>query len=121
MIAERLNPKVDSMPTNNPNCLGHYDFDRIVLFARKRFVEGCDTVTLLKMAKSDLEKEEIILISLLDIEDDRIKDIQFQCKYATQCEVTNCRAILKKMFEQRVLPDTENPFSDSEMLNLSQQ
>ena len=48
------------MACYNPGCMGNYDFDHIALFARKRFVEGYDTVTLLQQAESQCEKEEII-------------------------------------------------------------
>ena len=49
-----------------PGCLGDYDFDEIVGFARKRFLEGCDTVSLLQQAETQCEKEEIALVSLVD-------------------------------------------------------
>jgi hypothetical protein len=91
------------MAVNNSQWFRHYDFDQIIFFARKRFVDGCDTITLLKMAKSDLEKEEIILISLLDIDDDKIKDIQLQCRHASRSEVTSCRHLLKQMRKRNLL------------------
>ena len=53
-----------------PGCLGDYDFDEIVGFARKRFLEGCDTVSLLQQAETQCEKEEIALVSLLSVDDD---------------------------------------------------
>lgn len=84
----------------NPKCMGNYDFDHIAYFAKKRFVEGCDTVALLKQAKSKREKEEIALVCLLDVEDDVINDIQLKCRYAGQCKATDCRARLKKMIER---------------------
>jgi len=62
------------MTCNNPRCLGNYNFDHIAFFARKRFVEGCNTVTLLEKAESEREKEEIALACLLDIEDNKIRD-----------------------------------------------
>jgi len=80
-------------------CLGNYDFERIAFFARKRFVEGCDTITLLEKAISDLEKEEIALVSMLDVEDEKIRELQLSCTYAEKCEVTDCRDRLKIMIE----------------------
>ena len=82
-----------------PGCVGKYDFDEIIFFAKKRFIEGLDTITLLKQARSVREKEEIILISLLDVEDDQVKDIQLDCSHATNCQVQNCRQRLKQMFK----------------------
>ena len=79
--------------------MGNYDFDRIAYFARKRFIEGCSTITLLEQAGSEREKEEIALVSLLDVEDDRIRDMRLTCRYAGKCMVTTCREKLKKMIE----------------------
>ena len=48
------------MTCHNPGCIGNYDFDQIAFFARKRFIEGCQTVTLLEQARSQREREEIL-------------------------------------------------------------
>ena len=87
------------MACSTPGCLGNYDFDNIAFYARKRFIEGYDTITLLKQATSEREKEEIALVAMLDIEDDIVKDIGLCCRYAKECEVTICREKLKKMIE----------------------
>ena len=83
------------MVCHNPGCLGNYDFDRISFFARKRFVEGRNTIELLEQAASEREKEEIALVSLLDVDDHVIQDLQLSCRHAGQCKVTNCRDKLK--------------------------
>ena len=90
------------MVCHNPGCLGNYDFDQIALFARKRFVEGCDTVALLQQARSEREKEEIALVSLLDVEDHRLRELELSCRYDGQCKVTTCRDKLKKMIEEEL-------------------
>ncbi len=90
----------DVMTCNNPRCLGNYNFDNIAFFARKRFVEGCNTVTLLEKAESEREKEEIALVCLLDIEDNKIRDLQLSCRHAGDCKVIDCRDKLKKMIEE---------------------
>jgi hypothetical protein len=87
------------MASHNPDCLGHYDFERICLFARKRFIEGCNTIDLLQQAATDREKEEIALVSMLDIDDDVIKNLRLSCRYAVQCKVTDCRAVIKEMID----------------------
>ena len=84
----------------NPRCLGNYDFDHIAYFARKRFVDGIDTISLLQQAKTRREKEEIALVCLLDVEDDLVRDIQLDCRHAGKCSVTDCRDRLRKMIEQ---------------------
>ncbi len=90
------------MTCHNPGCLGNYDFDHIAFFARKRFVEGCNTITLLEQAESEREKEEITLVCLLDVEDDKIQDLQLSCRHAGSCKVTDCRDKLKKMIEEEL-------------------
>ncbi len=87
------------MALHVPGCIGDYDFDKILYFAKKRFIEGFDTITLLNQAQSVREKEEIILISLLDVEDDQIKDMELDCVHARDCQVRNCRQRLQQMFK----------------------
>jgi hypothetical protein len=82
--------------------MGNYDFDKIAFFAKKRFVEGCNTIELMGAAESEREKEEIALVSLLDVEDDEIRDLQLSCKYAGQCKVMDCRDKLKKMIAEEL-------------------
>jgi hypothetical protein len=90
------------MACHIPRCLGNYDFDHIVFFARKRFIEGCNTITLLEQAKSECEKEEIALVCLLDVEDNKIRDLQLRCRYADHCKVIDCRDKLKIMIEEEL-------------------
>ncbi|MGB5605675.1 MAG: hypothetical protein WBN51_04095 [Gammaproteobacteria bacterium] len=85
------------MACHNPGCLGEYDFDQIAFFARKRFIEGCQTVTLLEQARSQREKEEIALVCMLDIADDQVRDLQLSCQHSEHCKVTTCRSQLKTM------------------------
>jgi hypothetical protein len=83
----------------NPRCLGNYDFGSIARFARKRFVDGVDTITLLNQAQTPREKEEIALVCLLDVEDAVVKDIRLDCRHARECPTTDCRQRLRKMIE----------------------
>ena len=86
----------------NPGCLGNYDFDHIALFARKRFIEGNDTMTLMEQAQTEREKEEIALVCMLDIEDDQIRDLNLICKYSDTCKLTNCREKLRNLISQEL-------------------
>jgi hypothetical protein len=90
------------MICTNPDCLGHYDFDNIVHYAKKRFVEGCTTVALMEQAGSEREKEEIALVSLLDVEDDQIRDLELTCRYDKQCKVLDCRDRLRKLIQDEL-------------------
>jgi hypothetical protein len=56
--------------------MGNYDFEHIVFYARKRYVEGISTIVLLCNAIYEREKEEIALVSSLDVEDDKIRVLQ---------------------------------------------
>jgi hypothetical protein len=86
----------------NRGCLGNYDFDRIAFFAKKRFVEGRGTVELMASAESEQEKEEIALVSLLDLKDDEILDLQLCCKFGRRCKVLDCRGRLKRLIENEL-------------------
>ena len=91
------------MPCQNPGCMGNYNFDHIVFFAKKRFVEGCNTIELLGAAKTEREKEEIALVCLLYLEDDKILDLQLSCKCAGQCKAISYRDRLKKIIEEKLV------------------
>ena len=88
------------MTCYNPDCLGNYDFDKIALFARKRFIDGYNTIELMEMANSDREKEEIALVAMLDLNDKIITDLELDCKHAGVCKVTNCRNLLKQIIKE---------------------
>ena len=102
------------MACRTPGCLGNYDFEHIAHYARKRFIEGYDTVTLMNLAKSDREKEEIALVAMLDIEDNVIQDLSLECIYAAECKVTTCRQKLKKMIEEDLA--SRPPLDDNQLL-----
>ena len=90
------------MANRSPGCFGHYDFAQIAKFAKKRFIEGYDTVSLLQQAKNDTEREEVALVCLLDVEDKYVLDINLKCRHAKNCNVTNCRDKLRKLIENEL-------------------
>lgn len=90
------------MVNRSPGCFGHYDFDKIAYFARKRFIDGISTIKLLAEARTETEKEEIALVCMLDVEDDLVLDIQLGCRYADECRVTNCRDKLRRLIESEL-------------------
>ena len=87
------------MSCHVPGCIGNYDFEQIVAFAFRRFVEGYSTIALLKQARTEREKEEIALVSMLDVEDDKIRDLHLCCENSADCKVIDCRERLKKMID----------------------
>lgn len=87
------------MANHSPGCFGNYDFDHIANFAKKRFIDGNNTISLLERAHSETEREEIILVCMLDVADEFVLDINLDCRYADDCKVTNCRDKLRKLIE----------------------
>lgn len=85
-----------------PRCLGNYDFDHIAWYAKKRFVDGWDTVALLEQATSEREREEIALVCLLDVADDEVRNLQLCCVHAKACKVMDCRDRLKRLIAQQL-------------------
>ena len=83
-------------------CPGNYDFDQIAYFAKKRFIEGFNTLALLRQARSEREKEEIALVCLLDVEDDKVRDLQLCCTRSRVCKVVDCRNKLKEIIEEEL-------------------
>jgi len=89
------------MVSHIPECMGDYDFDKIAFFAKKRFIEGCSTIELMAAAKTQREKEEIALVSLLHVTNDKIQDIELTCKHASKCKVLDCREkLINKITEE---------------------
>ena len=90
------------MVNHNPGCFGNYDFDNITKFAKKRFVDGNSTISLLKQARSKTEREEIALVCMLDIEDEIVIDVELDCRFAQDCKVTNCRDKLRQLIDDEL-------------------
>ena len=90
------------MVSHIPECMGDYDFDKIAFFAKRRFIEGCNTVELMDVAETQREKEEIALVSLLHVTNDQIQDIQLTCKYSGECKIMDCRERLKNMITDEI-------------------
>ena len=86
----------------NPYCLGNYNFDNIALYARKRFIEGYNTIDLLQKAKSNRERQEIALVAMMDIDEETVDNLQLSCQYAEQCKVTSCRKVIKEIIENNL-------------------
>lgn len=91
------------MVCRDQSCLGKYDFEHIISFARKRFIEGCSTIELMGQANSEREKQEIALVSLLDLEEDTVRELNLSCSYDNECKATDCREMLKKLIEEELV------------------
>ncbi len=90
------------MVNHIPECMGNYDFDHIAFYAKKRFIEGCNTIELMAAAKTQREKEEVALVSLLHVANDEIQDLKLSCKHASKCKVMDCRKRLIDMIAEEI-------------------
>lgn len=88
------------MPCQNPGCMRKYDYDHIAFYARKRYVEGISTIVLLCNAQTDSEKTQIILASLLDLDDDKICELQPYCSGKCRRLMFDLRDRLRLMIEK---------------------
>ena len=87
------------MACQNPGCMKKYDYDSIAYYARKRYVEGVATIVLLCEAKNEDEKTLIVLASLLDVEDQRVRELMPHCSRQCQCLMLQLRNRLRIMIE----------------------
>lgn len=88
------------MDCHKPGCIGNYDFERIAFFAKRRFIDGCDTVSLLAQARSEHEREEICLVALLSIDDAEVSGMELTCRHSGTCKVLDCRQKLKQLIDR---------------------
>ena len=88
------------MPCHDLTCIRQFEFDHIAYYARKRYIEGVSTIVLLCSAESESEKIQIVLASLLDLEDDKIIELKPYCSRQCQRLMFDLRDRLKLMIEQ---------------------
>jgi ribosomal protein L24E len=88
------------MPCLNPDCIRQYDFDHIAFYARKRYVEGVSTIVLMCNAKTESEKTLIVLASMLDLDDENIRQLKPYCSAKCQRLMFDLRDRLKLIIEQ---------------------
>lgn len=87
------------MPCQNAGCLRQYRYEQIAHYARKRYVDGIGTIELMSNARSDEEKSLIALASLLDLDDDRIRELRPYCNHECQQMMFDLRDRLRIMVE----------------------
>ena len=88
------------MPCQNPDCIRQYDFDHIAFYARKRYVEGVSTIVLMCNAKTESEKILIVLASLLDMDDENVRQLKPYCSPECQRQMFDLRDRLKVIIDQ---------------------
>jgi len=88
------------MPCQHHGCMRQYDFEHIAFYARKRYVEGISTIVLLCNAKTESEKTLIVLASLLNLDDNEIRELKPYCSLKCQRLLFDLRDRLRLMLEQ---------------------
>ena len=84
------------------DCLGYYDFDQVVVFAKQKFIDGYSTIDLLKNAKTQKERDEVTLIAFFDLDVDCVTELSLHCRFAEVCTVKNCWQTFKGMIEKTI-------------------
>lgn len=84
----------------NAECLGNSDFERIAQYARRRFVDGIDTVTLMQSARDERERREIALAALLDLDEATIAELDLFACDSLQCRARSYRQRLRQLLVQ---------------------
>lgn len=90
------------MKHNYAYCIGNYDFEKIALYARKRFIEGQNLVELIQQTQSHRERQEISLVANLSTTDSTVDSLQLACPHVEQCKVTNCHIRIKEIIENNL-------------------
>jgi hypothetical protein len=57
----------------------------------------------MQCARTEREKEEIALVSMLDMDDDNIRDLKLCCKHAESCKSLDCREKLRQIIEDALV------------------
>ncbi len=83
-------------------CFCDYDMDELVAVARKRFVEKVPTVDLMESSQSLKEKDEICIVSLLDVDDEKLEALMKESLIDEKCDVISCRRLLKKQISRKL-------------------
>ena len=90
------------MKYSNSDCMGNFNFDNIAYYARKRFIEGYNTIELMQKTPSHRRRQEIALVAMMDIDDTTVSNLALSCQYKEQCKVTTCREIIKEIIEDNL-------------------
>ncbi len=88
------------MICRNPGCVRRYDYDSVAYYARKRYLEGIATIVLLREAQTDDERRMVVLASLLDVDDDTLRELMKACGRGCRCQMLEMRTRLRFMLHR---------------------
>ena len=88
------------MICRNPGCISQCDYQSVAYYARRRYLEGIATVVLLREARNKDEKRMIVMASLLDVDDDTMRELMKGCDRGCLCRMLDMRTRLRFMLHQ---------------------
>lgn len=83
-------------------CFCEYDLDDLIDVGYKRYVKNIPTVELMEKAISEKEKDEICLISMLDIDEDNLAEVMGDLIVDEKCHILSCRRLLRKQIGKKL-------------------
>ena len=83
-------------------CFCDYDIDELIEVARKRYVDKVPTVDLMQRSGSPKEKDEVCIVSMLDVDDEKLAELVKKSLIDEKCDVISCRRFLKKQISRKL-------------------
>jgi len=83
-------------------CFCNYDLDELIELGYKKYVKNIPTVELMKEATSEKEKDEICVISMLDVDDDKLEEVMSDMLEDEKCNVLSCRKLLRRQIRKKL-------------------
>ena len=83
-------------------CFCKYDIDELIHIGRKKYLEKIPTVELMKEATSRKEKDEVCVISMLDIDDEKLEEVMANKVTDKKCNVISCRQMLREQIKKKL-------------------
>ena len=81
-------------------CFCRYRVDELAALAKTKLIDHRSTIDMMENAKSDIEKAEIAIISLFDVDDGTLREIMEGKLEDGDCNVVSCRRMLKRQIEK---------------------
>lgn len=80
-------------------CFCRYRVDELAALAKTKLMEHRSTMEMMESAKSDIERAEIAIISLFDVDDATLREVMEGKLEDGDCNVVSCRRMLIRQIE----------------------
>ena len=80
-------------------CFCRYRVDELAALAKTKFIEHRSTIDMMENAGSDIERAEVAIISLFDVDDATLMEVMKGKLEDGDCNVVSCRRMLKRQIE----------------------